>query len=169
MTRTRTAASLELEQDDRILQREWRFERVGWGAIALVLVAGFTGLLGDGAFASASVASADGGTVVRYERIVRHGAPSRVELRLAPASRADTVAVVSLSEDYHSDMDVQRVSPVPLRVRASSGRVEYHLLHLDPGQPMTVVFSIQAGSVGMRRAAVGTRHGVVELRQLVLP
>ena len=169
MARARAATSLELEQDEHELHREWRFERVGWGVIATVLVAGFAGLFGDGALASASVSSVDGGAVAQYEHIVRHGSPSEIELRLAPAAGEDSVAVVSLDEGYLSGMAVLLVSPAPLRVRASSGRVEYHLLRLDSIQPMTVVFSIQAGTLGARRAALGTSHGALELRQLVLP
>lgn len=151
------------------MRREWRFERVGWGAIAVVLAAGLAGLFGGDALASASVSSVDGGAIAHYERIVRHGALSRVELRLAPAATGDSTVVVSIDEEYLRDMDLQRVAPAPLRVRASSGRVEFHLLRLDPAQPMTVVLSLQPGAAGSRRAALRTNHGVLDLRQLVLP
>ena len=85
--------------NERALRREWRFERIGWGVIALVLVAGSVGLFGDGRLASASASTTAGGAVVHYERVVRHGAPSEISLRLAPAAGADTIAIVSLDED----------------------------------------------------------------------
>ena len=169
MERARSATSLELEQDERLLRRDWRFERIGWGVIALSLAAGFAGVFGDGALAEASTASADGGAVVRYDRIVRHGAPSDIELRLAPAAGMDTVIVVSLDDAYLAVVDVERVTPEPVRVRASSGRVEYHLLRPDPARPMTVVLSILPGLAGTRRPTLGTSHGSLELRQLVIP
>jgi len=169
MPRARAARSLELNEDERALWREWRFERGGWGVIALVLAAGFAGLFGDGALAAASATSADGATVARYERIVRHGAPSDITLRLAPGTGRDSIVIVSLDEEYLRDVDVLHVSPEPLRVRAAAGRVEYHLLRLDPSRPMTVVLSVEPGAAGKRHAVVGTDEGTLDLRQLVLP
>lgn len=164
-----SVAALDLEVDEGVLRREWRFERFGWGVIAFVLLAGFAGLFGDGPLASVSVASADGGALVRYDRIVRHGTPTEITLHLAPAGGVDTIVVVSLDEKYLGDIDVRDVSPSPLGVRASSGRVEYRLLRLSPTEPMTVVFSVQPGAAGVRRALLGTSHGTLQLPQLVLP
>lgn len=169
MEQARSATSLELDEDQRLLRRDWRFERIGWGAIAVALAAGLVGALGDGMLANVSVSSADGGVVIRYDRIVRHGAPSVIELQLAPATGTDTVTVVSLDRAYLADVALEQVTPEPIRVRAVAGRVEYHLLRPDPARPMTVVLSIQPGAAGARRLTLETAHGSVALSQLVVP
>jgi hypothetical protein len=173
MARTRLSAALERDQRDPVLRREWRFERVGWAALALILVAGSLGVFGGGVVAAASGRSTDGVAMLQYDRIIRRDAPSTLEVRLSEvplaATVGDSVVVVSLTEDYFAATDVQRVMPEPMLVRASSGRVEYHLLRLDPSRPMVVRFSVRANAMGTYRAVVGVDGRVLSFRQLVLP
>ena len=169
MAHSRLSAALERDQREPVLQREWRFERLGWGMLALILAAGVFGVFGDGVVATASSRSADGAVVLRYGRIIRRDAPAELELRLAAAPVADSVVVISLSEDYLGGMDVERVVPEPILVRASSGRVEHHLLRLAPPRPMVVRFSVRANAIGTRRAAFAVDGRVLSFRQLVLP
>lgn len=171
MARRTSGSSFQLErdQDERVLRREWRFERVGWSALALVIAAGLAGLFGDGGLSTVAVSSPDGGAAMRHERVVRRNAPTEIELRLPAEAGGDTVAVVSVDDEYLRRTDVRRVTPEPLRVRAAGGRVEFHLLRVDPAQPMTVVLRVEGESMGLRRATIGTSHGPIFLRQLVLP
>jgi hypothetical protein len=169
MAHTDLPAALERDQRDEVLQREWRFERAGWAALVLILAAGLAGVFGDGAVAAASSRSADGTAVLHYDRIIRRAAPTELELRLAAAPGADSVVVVSLTEDNLAAMDVQRVVPEPLLVRAASGRVEYHLLRLDPSRAMRVRFSIRATAMGTHPVVLAVGGRTLRFRQLVLP
>jgi hypothetical protein len=169
MAHTRLSAALERDQRDEVLRREWRFERVGWIALAVVLVAGIAGMFGDGFVADASSRSADGAAVLSYERIIRQDAPTELQLHLAAASVADSVVVVSIAEAYLAAMDVQRVVPEPVLVRASSGRVEYHLRRLDPSRTMRVRFTVRAAAMGARDAVLAVDGRTLRFRQLVLP
>jgi hypothetical protein len=161
--------ALERDQGEAVLRREWRFERLGWGALALILLAGAVGVFGDGIVAAASYATADGTAVLRYDRVIRRDALAELELRLAAVSPSDSVVVISLSEDYLTAMDVQRVIPEPILVRASSGRVEYHLLRLAPSRSMVVRFSVRANAIGTRHATLGVDGHMMSFRQFVLP
>ena len=169
MARARLSTTLERDQDEDVLRREWRFERAGWFMLALLLAAGLGGAFGNGALASASVSSVNGAAVLRYDRFIRHGAPTTMELRLAPTTGVDSVIVVSLDDEYLARMSIDRVTPEPLRVRASGERVDYHLLRLDQSRSMVIRFSMQAGTMGTRRATLGTDHGPLEFHQFVLP
>jgi hypothetical protein len=169
MAHSRLPAALERDQDDAVLQREWRFERAGWVGLALVLSAGLAGAFGGGVLASASSRSAGDAAVLRYDRVIREDASSELELRLAPSLGADSVIVVSLDEDFLAAMNVQRVVPEPIRVRGSSGRVDFHLLRLDRSRTMTVRFSMRATEMGVHRAVLETGGDMLEFRQLVLP
>lgn len=157
-----------VEHDPRLLRREWRFERAGWFAIALVLVMGFAGVFGSGAASNASGATPDGAALLRYERIVRHGAPTGISLRLAPSFPGDSVAVVSLDEDYLASLALTGVLPIPLDARSLDGRVEYRFGR-DPARATTVEFFLIPGSLGGRSTTVRTSHGTLVLRQIVLP
>ena len=169
MAHSRLSTALERDQHEAVLRREWRFERAGWAALAIVLVAGLAGVFGDGAFAAASSRSADDVAVLRYERIIRQDAPTELELHLAAASVSDSVVVVSLTEGYLAAMDVERVVPQPTVVRASSGRVDFHLLQPDPSRSVRVRFSIRATTMGIHRAAMAVDGRTLSFWQLVLP
>lgn len=169
MARVRPVTSLELDQDAGALRRAWRFERIGWVVIAVSIGAGLAGALGDGPLSSASVVSADGRASVHLERVVRYNAPSAVEVRLAPDAGSDTIVTVSLDTAYLRAVEILRVAPEPVRVRASPDRVEYHMLRPDPARSMTITFSIQPGTPGRHRLRLGLIGGSVEFDQLVLP
>ena len=169
MAHTRLSAALERDQHEPVLRREWRFERLGWAALALLLLAGLAGAFGDGVIASAAIRSPDHAVELRYEGIIRKDAPAELELRLAAAPQADSVVVVSLSEDYLAVMEVQRVMPQPILVRTASGRIEHHLLRPDPSRSMVVHISVRANAVGSRRAILGVDGRLMSFRQFVLP
>lgn len=169
MARARPVTSLDLDQDAGAIRRAWRFERIGWGVIVLAIAGGLAGAFGDGPLSSASVVSADGRVGVHLERVVRYNAPSTLEVRLAPDGVGDTIVTVSLDTAYLRAVDVIRVTPEPVRVRASPDQVEYHMLRPDPARSMTITFAIQAGTPGRHRVRLGTTSGSVEFDQLVLP
>ena len=169
MARARPVTSLDLEQDPGAVRRAWRFERVGWVVIAFAIAGGLAGAFGDGPLSSASVASVDGRVGVHLDRVVRYNAPSTLEVRLAPDGVGDTIVVVSLDTAYLRGVDVIRVTPEPVRVRASADRVEYHMLRPDPASELTITFAIQPGTPGRHRVQLGTTSGSVEFDQLVLP
>ena len=169
MAHTRLSAALERDQCEPVLRREWRFERLGWTALALLLVAGLAGAFGDGVVASAAIRSPDHAVELRYERVIRKDAPAELELRLAPAPGGDSIVVVSLSDDYLAVMEVQRVMPEPVLVRTASGRIEHHLLRPDPSRPMVVRVSLRANAFGARHAVLAVDGRVMSFRQFVLP
>ena len=54
MRERREAADLAIREDMRHQRLEWAVERVGWAAVALVLVAALAGLLGHGPLSRAT-------------------------------------------------------------------------------------------------------------------
>ncbi|MCY7379267.1 MAG: hypothetical protein LH467_08045 [Gemmatimonadaceae bacterium] len=169
MARARPVTSLDLDQDAGAVRRAWRFERVGWVMIALAIAGGLAGAFGDGPLSSATVVSADGRVGVNFERVVRYKAPSTLEVRLAPDGTGDTTVLVSLDTAYLRAVEVMRVTPEPVRVRAWFDRVEYQLLRPDPTHSVMISFAIQAGAPGRHRVRLETTSGSMEFDQLVLP
>ena len=163
------SAALERDQREAVLRREWRFERTGWAALAVVLAAGLAGVFGDGVVAAASSRSADGVALLRFDRVIRRAAPAVLELRLAAAPVADSVVVVSLPESYLAAIDVERVLPEPILVRASADRVEFHLLQPGRSQPSSVRFFVRPAAMGTYRAVLAVGGRTLSFRQLVLP
>lgn len=165
---TGEATSLELRHDRGRQRQEWRFERIGWCVLALLIVAALGGAFGDGPLARAS-ASAPAGARVDYERVVRYGTSTMLSLTLPPAAARDTMAVVTLDRAFLNAVDVDDVRPNPLETRASADRVEYHVRRAQADAPMRVDFTLKGTSAGWRQGRVGTDAGVVAIRQFVLP
>lgn len=171
MARARPVTSLDQDQVQSAagVRRAWRFERIGWGVIVLAIAGGLAGAFGDGPLSSAAVVSADGRVGVHLQRVIRYNAASTLEVRLAPAGVGDTIASVSLDTAYLRAVDVIRVTPQPVRVRAFFDRVEFQVSRPDPARPLTIMFTIEAGTRGRHRVRLATTTGSVEFHQLVLP
>lgn len=69
-----------VEEDMRMQQRVWRFERVGWYALVLVVLLGLAGLFGNGPLSDAQVMSEDGRVHVEYQRLSRSGTTDNLRI-----------------------------------------------------------------------------------------
>lgn len=160
---------VELEHVTLEQPLEWRFERIGWVVIGVLLLLGLAGAFGDGALASASAASTDQKAVAQYARIVRLRAPATIALEIAAGTTGDSASVVSFDAGLLSGFDVQRVTPLPIQSRASDQRTDFIFVRADARHPLKVVFIMLPTSLGSRRGTVETSHGPIEFSQFVLP
>uniref|UniRef100_A0A1I7YW47 CinA domain-containing protein n=1 Tax=Steinernema glaseri TaxID=37863 RepID=A0A1I7YW47_9BILA len=60
-------------EDMSMQQRVWRFERVGWYLLVIVVLLALAGLFGNGPLSDAEVVSQDGRVKVEYQRLSRSG------------------------------------------------------------------------------------------------
>ena len=76
--------SLEVEDLPSFQRKEWRIQRIGWVAWALVLLAGMLGLIGSGPLSSTSSSATDESLTVRYDRFLHYHQPTTFEVTLHP-------------------------------------------------------------------------------------
>jgi hypothetical protein len=163
------ATSLELDQDEGAQRREWRFERLGWLVIALVIAAAIAGVFGDGPVAGASWKSPRPGATVEYPRILRFGASATLTATLLPASATDTLATLAIDRRFLESVDLQRITPEPLEVHASADWVVYRFRRAEAGRPIRIGIAFAPTVVGRMRAFVRTAGGDLDMRVFVLP
>ncbi|MBW8268947.1 hypothetical protein [Caldovatus aquaticus] len=115
-------------------RRTWRIQRIGWAAMALVVLAALSGATGRGGpLAEAETVTPDGALRIRYERMQRLGAPTllRLEARAGAANR-DGAIELRLDPAFLRDWRLRPGVPVPeaaaagpdglrLRFRAAPG------------------------------------------------
>jgi hypothetical protein len=158
---------LDVEEDPRFHRNDWRVQRVGWVLLALIIVAGLSGLLGSGPL-SRVTAGGGGGPAVEYERFVRHGSESNLTIRAAPTDARSVQ--VGISRTYLDAMQVKEILPEPLRVRAAGPLVLYTFAGSRGASPTALRFVLQPDELGAHEAIISLGTGrAVTIRQFTYP
>lgn len=158
---------LELDQDLEFQRREWVAERIGWFAIAALLVAALLGVFGSGPLSSAS--SGDDLVRIDYERFGRLLTPVKLRVQLGEGASAEGVARVWIASHYLESMELEGVTPEPDATEAHADRVVFAFVMGDGG-PGAVTFHMRPDGFGALTGRVGLVDGP-ELRfwQFVYP
>ena len=106
---------LEIDEDLPLQHRLWRFERIGWAALGLIIGAGLFGLFGGGPLSRAEAIAPSGALAVHYERFLHKDTRTTLRLRPGP-TQADGWRWISLSRDYVDRVAIERVIPDPDRM-----------------------------------------------------
>lgn len=164
-----TLGDLQVDQDMGFQRRMWTIQRVGWGVVALILVAGMLGVFGEGPLSDASARAGDA-LEVRYGRIERHRSPSTMSVWVSTDLAQSGKVEVWLDREFADRLRIESVTPEPESVETSATRVTY-MFEVDDHQSRAVIsFGTDQQGMGLQRGAVGVGEGPsVSFRQLVLP
>lgn len=113
---------LQLAQDLRFLRWEWRLQRVGWGVLAIAVLAALTGILGKGPLSKAMQASPDGVVRLEYDRYLRYRDPTVLHIYVQPEAAVDGELRLSLNRGYLERVQLERIVPEPREERAGAER-----------------------------------------------
>lgn len=155
---------LEIPQDLTWQRKAWRIHRIGWGALALFVIAAAIGLFGgDGPLREAEV---DG---IQYDRFTRFGSPTEMNLLPPSADEVEEGEIeVRVAADYLSDFTVTSVTPQPDSVRSTTENVIYTFVAGKPPGP--IGFSLVPRESGVQQGSVRIGDGAtVEFEQIVYP
>ncbi len=170
MTKGQRVGDLEVAQDLTFQRRSWTVQRIGWVAMALVLLAALAGLTGSGPLSQATAGAAGDPLRVAYPRFARHRAPTTLEVHLAPGAGQGGTVRVWVNAAYLRGATVEAVYPEPERVEAGPGRVTYVFALEQPGQPTTIAFQLLHDAKWRQRVAVGLGdREPVRFRQFIYP
>ena len=140
-----------VEEDMRMQQRVWRFERVGWYALVLVVLLGLAGLFGNGPLSDAQVMSDDGRVHVEYQRLSRSGTTDN--LRITVRGNTGEPVMLLLGGTLLREASIETLQPEP-QVSLSHGRS----LLLQLGTSKEGIATLY---LTLRSEHVGTLEGIV--------
>jgi hypothetical protein len=104
---------LELEIDERFQRTEWRLQRLGWAAWALLILAGTAGLLGSGYLSETTSTASDGTLTIVYERFLHYHHPTQLEAVFTlPVNDAEDIRL-KISQSLLDRMQIERIEPEP--------------------------------------------------------
>lgn len=150
------AETLEVHEDPEFQRREWIFQRVGWGAMALFVIAALLGLFGQGPLSTASFATADGAIRVEYDRFLHYHAQAELKI-FVRADAADTNELrLWVDRDFLAGIELQSVTPEPERVEAGSDRHFFVFRIADRSKLTLVTFQFEPDEMGSLTCQLGT-------------
>jgi hypothetical protein len=161
-----TMQQLQIEEDDRHQQRQWRFERIGWAVMATLLLGGLLGAFGDGPLSRAQAGRPDT-LSVDYDRLQRAKAPTEYRFQANPGLVRDGQLRLRFDAALLEQVELQSIIPDPESVRSGPGYTEF-VLAMDPSpgrQSADVVFRFQPvrfGHVRGRVTAAGAEPLVID-------
>lgn len=160
---------LDVDQDLEYQQREWKAERIGWVLMLLLVIGTLAGLFGRGPLSHASVGSES--LKLEYERFTRHASPTELTVRLGPGvAEKDGKARVRLGREFMQGVRIERIIPEPETIEAGEDALVYVFALVDPSQPVTVRFRLEADEIWSRSGHIALGDGQpLRFTQFVYP
>ncbi|AJQ46895.1 MULTISPECIES: hypothetical protein [Pseudomonas] len=144
-----------VDEDMPMQHRVWRFERVGWYTLVLLVMLALAGLFGNGPLSDAQAVSTDGRIEVDYQRLSRTGSIDnlRITVRGAPGEQV----IVLLGGTLLQTASIETMQPQPQMSRSHG---EALLLELGTGKD-----GIATLYLTLRSEHVGILEGIVRAGQ----
>jgi hypothetical protein len=165
-----TVAGLDQPKYLRHTRWEWLIERLGWGLIACVVLAGLLGGLGPGWLSRRTVANSENTIRIQYEAIERYEAPSVLKVWITPEAVQTGDVTLSVSRSFADEITIEQIVPPPASKSAAEGRLllTYRAGELVDGAP--IVCRYKHDSYGILRYEIGLEgQDLIRIRQFVLP
>ncbi|AVE03650.1 hypothetical protein FEM54_20975 [Pseudomonas edaphica] len=156
-----------LREDMAYQLKVWRFERVGWYVLVLILVMALGGVFSRGLLSSRDVRSDDGKVRVEYEMFHRNGSTNSMKITLI--ERPNSPVELELAGQLLEGFSIETLQPEPLRSRSSSQGMKLWMQTDADGQA-TLYITLRGDAVGLFRSQItssGTRS--VRLVQFIFP
>jgi hypothetical protein len=171
MSEMKRVGDLEVAEDMDAQRRNWRFQRIGSALMALVAVAGLLGLFGGvGPLSRATAGDQEAPlSITEYERFLRLGKPTTLQVRLDASATTGGEARVWLSREYIQSIQLQEIDPLPERVEAAPDRYVY-VFDAAADRPTTVTFELEPDEMGPLQGRMGLDGGTsLTFGQFVYP
>lgn len=156
MTEMKQVGDLQIAEDVEFQRSEWRVERFGWAAMALIVLFALLGLFGGFGPLSEATAGDAGNTIqVDYDRFMRYKAPSALIVHIDPAVIQEGEARFWFDRDYLAGLQIQQISPQPDQVEVEPDRITFTFMVAEADRPVEIVFNLQPDRIGMLSGSAG--------------
>lgn len=155
-------------REDMALQRKvWRFERVGWYALVVLIGLTLAGLFSKGPLSTGHARSADGQLRVEYQKFLRNGSSDGLVIHLQGQAR-ETLEF-EIKGELLRGFNIEMLQPQPLKASTAGEGVKLWVLSDDHGQA-TLHLTIRSDGVGNFDTWVSRARGSsVLLSQFIYP
>ena len=112
---------LEIDEDIKLHEKGWRFQRVGWWLILALVILAALGAFGDGILSKETLSFNN--TKLDYQRF--HRQEARMDLKVE-LNNPDTVFTISFPNQYLKNFKVESILPEPTETKIANDQVNYY-------------------------------------------
>jgi hypothetical protein len=160
---------LTIDQDIGHHRRRWLFQRVGFVAMALFILAAFVGLLGPGPLSHKRIVAPDSSFSVDYRRFEHRESATELRVSIPPKAGEEKVAL-QVARSFADRIELDHVVPEPESVELGDEFMTFRFRRSSLGVGGEVAFDYEYESMGGIDARIGLEGGpMVAFRQFVYP
>lgn len=154
--------------ENMALQRKiWRFERVGWYVLIVVIGLTLAGLFSKGPISTRQVISADGQLKIEYQRFLRNGSSDALVIHLQGKAREPLE--IEVSGELLQGFEVEMLQPQPLKASTSGEGMRLWVLS-DSNGLAVLHLTLRSDGVGSFDSQVSTPGGApLRFTQFIYP
>lgn len=106
---------MQIEQNIRFQEREWRLQRIGWIVFATFIIAAVLGLFGGGGMFAQKRIDTGNGVAVEFSRFERSGAITKLRIDAQPNGPHQSEFAIWIDREYFQNFDIESITPTPVR------------------------------------------------------
>ena len=145
-----------VSEDMSSQRRMWRFERIGWVALLILVALTLAGLFSKGPLSSVNVKTSDGKLSVAYERFSRNGATD--DLVITTFGKADEMRFLLLGHELLQGVSIESLNPQPAPLRSDGADLVIPMK--ADGNGMAILYlTVRSNGVGLLRGRVQMMGG----------
>lgn len=122
---------LQIQQNIRFQEREWRLQRLGWIVFVAIVIAAVLGLFGGGGVFAQKRIDTGTGFALEFSRFERSGAFTKLRIDAQPNGATQNEFSIWIDRQYLHDFDIENITPTPVRSELT-------------GETLSFVFSTRA-------------------------
>lgn len=158
---------LPVREHMRLQASHWRFERVGFLVLLLVVALSLLGLFSNGPLSEASYRSPTGALQVQHQRFLRNSATTTLKLHVR--SRPGQVVEVLISGGLLAGGRLTGLSPEPQSSAAHDGKGIALNFKADASGRAHILVDFTSDGIGPYRFTIAANGEVLKLRHFIYP
>jgi hypothetical protein len=161
---------LEINQNLDVQRTTWTLQRIGWGGMALIVLAALSGMFGSGPLATTEVTDERGTFRLLYDRFGRYESESVLRLVLNPETTKTHRVTVEIDRAYWTSHAVEQITPEPLLSGIGIDGFLYTFETDAPSAPTVIVFRLRPKYLGAMDGRIRVNETVpLQFHQFMYP
>lgn len=161
---------LEINQDLGVQRKTWVLQRIGWGGMALIVLAALGGVFGSGPLARMDVSDDRHTFRLEYDRFGRYEGETALRLVLSPETTKTGRVTVEINRAYWAGQAVEHITPEPLVSSLGIDGFVYMFETKAPSTPAVITFRLRPEYLGALDGRIRVNEaGPVHFHQFMFP